>query len=106
MISAIVNETIRSAGIITLFGISITALILFVLYAVGFTSGGIRAGSIAARSMSATAVNNGGSIAAGSIIAVLQSFGTFGMGSKKGFVAIALVAGAIAYICQIEKFIF
>ncbi|KAJ7395677.1 hypothetical protein BTVI_152554 [Pitangus sulphuratus] len=41
----------------------------------GFTAGGIAAGSIAAKMMSAAAIANGGGVAAGSTVAVLQSIG-------------------------------
>lgn len=51
------------------------ASIPFVLGTVGFTSTGIAAGSVAAKMMSATAVANGGGVAAGSTVAVLQSIG-------------------------------
>ncbi|CAL8294766.1 unnamed protein product [Arctogadus glacialis] len=47
----------------------------FVLGAVGFTAVGITAGSWAAGMMSAAAVANGGAVAAGSTVAVLQSLG-------------------------------
>lgn len=46
------------------------------LGAIGFTSGGIAAGSYAASMMSAAATANGGGVAAGSLVAVLQSWGT------------------------------
>lgn len=44
--------------------------------ALGFSAGGIAAGSAAAQMMSATAVASGGGVAAGSTVAVLQSIGT------------------------------
>ena len=47
----------------------------FVLGAAGFTAAGITAGSWAAGMMSAAAVANGGAVAAGSTVAVLQSLG-------------------------------
>lgn len=47
----------------------------FVLGAIGFTAGGIAAGSYAASMMSAAAVANGGGVAAGTAVAVLQSAG-------------------------------
>ena len=50
-----------------------------VLTAVGFTAGGIAAGSIASSMMSAAAVANGGGVAAGSLVAVLQSAGKPGL---------------------------
>ncbi|CAL8291319.1 unnamed protein product [Gadus morhua 'NCC'] len=49
----------------------------FVLGAAGFTAAGITAGSYAAGMMSAAAVANGGAVAAGSTMAVLQSLGEF-----------------------------
>jgi len=52
----------------------------FVLTAVGFTSAGIAAGSAAAGMMSSAAIANGGAIAAGSTVAVLQSVGAAGLG--------------------------
>ncbi|XP_062889760.1 interferon alpha-inducible protein 27-like protein 2A isoform X2 [Mobula hypostoma] len=50
-----------------------------VLGAVGFTSTGIAAGTIAAKMMSGAAVANGGGVAAGSTVAVLQSIGAAGL---------------------------
>lgn len=47
----------------------------FMLSAVGFTTGGIAAGSTAASMMSSAAVANGGGVASGSLVALLQSFG-------------------------------
>lgn len=47
----------------------------FVLAGIGFTSAGIAAGSYAASMMSAAAVANGGAVAAGSTVAVLQAAG-------------------------------
>ena len=46
-----------------------------VLGALGFTGAGIAASSIAAKMMSAAAVANGGGVAAGSLVATLQSVG-------------------------------
>lgn len=45
------------------------------LGAIGFTSAGITAGSSAAGMMSGAAVANGGGVAAGSLVSVLQSAG-------------------------------
>ncbi|XP_033924992.1 interferon alpha-inducible protein 27-like protein 2A isoform X2 [Melopsittacus undulatus] len=47
----------------------------------GFTGSGIVAGSIAAKMMSAAAIANGGGVAAGSTVAVLQSIGA-ALGAK------------------------
>ncbi len=41
----------------------------------GFTSAGVAAGSLAASMMSSAAVANGGGVAVGSLVAVLQSAG-------------------------------
>lgn len=46
--------------------------------ALGFTSAGIAAGSVAAKMMPAAAIANGGGVAAGSSVAVLQSIGEWG----------------------------
>ncbi|XP_029316745.1 interferon alpha-inducible protein 27-like protein 2 [Cottoperca gobio] len=50
-----------------------------VLGVVGFTSAGIAVGSWAAGMMSAAAVANGGAVAAGSTVAVLQAAGAAGL---------------------------
>lgn len=47
----------------------------FILAGVGFASGGIVAGSLAASMMSSAAVASGGGVAAGSLVAILQSAG-------------------------------
>ncbi|XP_044280617.1 interferon alpha-inducible protein 27-like protein 2A isoform X3 [Varanus komodoensis] len=66
------------------------------LGAVGFTSGGIAAASLAAKWMSASAIANGGGVAAGSLVAGLQSVGAAGLavGTKVGITATAASAGA------------
>ncbi|XP_071800832.1 uncharacterized protein [Asterias amurensis] len=66
----------------------------FVLTAVGFTAGGIAAGSYAAGMMSSAAIANGGAIAAGSGVAVLQSVGAAGLGAA----GTAAVGGAGAAV--------
>lgn len=48
-----------------------------VVAGLGFTSAGIAAGSVASWMMSTVAVANGGGIAAGSAVAVLQSIGIY-----------------------------
>nr|KAF6287256.1 interferon alpha inducible protein 27 like 2 [Pipistrellus kuhlii] len=50
-----------------------------VLGAIGFTSTGIAASSIAANMMSSAAIANGGGVAAGSLVATLQSVGAAGL---------------------------
>uniref|UniRef100_A0A0P4WK45 SAM domain-containing protein n=1 Tax=Scylla olivacea TaxID=85551 RepID=A0A0P4WK45_SCYOL len=49
------------------------------LTAAGFTSAGIAAGSLGASMMSSAAIANGGAVAAGSTVAVLQSIGAAGI---------------------------
>ena len=49
------------------------AAVPVVLGAMGFTGAGIAASSIAAKMMSAAAVASGGGVAAGSLVATLQS---------------------------------
>lgn len=48
-----------------------------VLGTMGFTSAGIAASSVAAKMMSAAAISNGGGVAAGSLVATLQSVGKY-----------------------------
>ncbi|XP_030213431.1 uncharacterized protein LOC115544562 [Gadus morhua] len=67
----------------------------FVLGAAGFTAAGITAGSYAAGMMSAAAVANGGAVAAGSTMAVLQSLGAAGLGTA-ATAAVASVGGGAA----------
>ncbi|XP_068924011.1 interferon alpha-inducible protein 27-like protein 2 [Petaurus breviceps papuanus] len=50
-----------------------------VLGVAGFTKAGIAGGSMAAKMMSAAAVANGGGVASGSLVAVLQSVGAGGL---------------------------
>ena len=51
-----------------------------ILGIIGFTTVGITAGSLAAKGMSISAVANGGGVAAGGVIATLQSAGAAGIG--------------------------
>ncbi|XP_028660597.1 interferon alpha-inducible protein 27-like protein 2A [Erpetoichthys calabaricus] len=63
------------------------------LGAIGFTTAGIAAGSIAAKMMSAAAIANGGGVVAGGVIATLQSLGT-GIGIS-GTILSGAAGGAI-----------
>ncbi|KAA8582345.1 hypothetical protein FQN60_009085 [Etheostoma spectabile] len=65
-------------------------VVLGVVGALGFTSGGIAACSYAAGMMSTAAVANGGAVAAGSTVALLQAVGAAGLSGT----ATAAVAGA------------
>ncbi|XP_061251176.1 interferon alpha-inducible protein 27-like protein 2B [Bos javanicus] len=60
-------------------GASTVAAVPMVLSAVGFTSAGITASSLAAKMMSISAIANGGGVAAGSLVATLQSVGASGL---------------------------
>uniref|UniRef100_A0A3P9C7C4 Interferon alpha-inducible protein 27-like protein 2A n=1 Tax=Maylandia zebra TaxID=106582 RepID=A0A3P9C7C4_9CICH len=71
-----------------------------VLGAVGFTSVGIAAGSYAASMMSAAAVANGGGVAAGSAVAVLQSAGMAGL-SGAATAAVGSVGGAVGFLATL-----
>ncbi|XP_037359881.1 interferon alpha-inducible protein 27, mitochondrial-like [Talpa occidentalis] len=70
-----------------------------VLTALGFTSSGIAASSLAAKMMSLVAIANGGGVPAGSLVAILQSAGAAGLSlSSKlllGSTGSALVGGAV-----------
>ncbi|XP_036601887.1 interferon alpha-inducible protein 27-like protein 2A [Trichosurus vulpecula] len=59
-------------------GIAVASVPVF-LGVVGFTKVGIATGSMAAKMMSAAAVANGGGVASGSLVAVLQSVGASGL---------------------------
>ncbi|XP_006839689.1 PREDICTED: interferon alpha-inducible protein 27-like protein 2-like [Chrysochloris asiatica] len=50
-----------------------------VLSTLGFTQAGIAASSVAAKMMSMAAIANGGGVAAGSLVATLQSLGAAGL---------------------------
>nr|XP_046269832.1 interferon alpha-inducible protein 27-like protein 2A [Scatophagus argus] len=64
------------------------ALTPALLTAIGFTSGGIAASSLAAKMMAWAATANGGGVAAGSLVAWLQSLGAAGLtGTATGVAA-------------------
>ncbi|XP_064078905.1 uncharacterized protein LOC135196208 isoform X4 [Macrobrachium nipponense] len=60
-------------------GLGLVAAAPLALTAVGFTSTGIAASSFATSMMSSAAIANGGGVAAGSLVAVLQSAGAAGI---------------------------
>ncbi|XP_072466181.1 interferon alpha-inducible protein 27-like protein 2A [Notamacropus eugenii] len=60
-------------------GVMVVTSVPVVLGVAGFTKAGIAAGSVAAKMMSAAAVANGGGVASGSLVAVLQSVGAGGL---------------------------
>ncbi|XP_075029294.1 interferon alpha-inducible protein 27-like protein 2A [Calonectris borealis] len=66
--------------------------------ALGFTATGIAPGSVAAKMMSAAAIDNNGGVAAGSTVAVLQSIGAAGFspGTKIGLTSTLGLLGAAA----------
>ncbi|XP_072211627.1 interferon alpha-inducible protein 27, mitochondrial-like [Excalfactoria chinensis] len=68
-----------------------------VVWSLGFTAAGITAGSVAAKMMSAAAIANGGGVAAGSTVAVLQSVGAAGLsiGAKLGLASVFGPVGAV-----------
>ncbi|XP_064381298.1 interferon alpha-inducible protein 27-like protein 2A [Dromaius novaehollandiae] len=67
------------------------------LAALGFTEGGIAAGSTAAAMMSSAAVANGGGVAAGGLVAFLQSVGAAGLSgaAQAATSAVGAVIGAL-----------
>ncbi|KAE9014710.1 hypothetical protein PR003_g26195 [Phytophthora rubi] len=68
----------------------------------GFLSNGIASGSTAASMMSAAAVTNGGGVATGSTVAVLQSIGVVGVAAPIGM-GLAAVGAAVGAAVPIAK---
>ncbi|XP_007529157.1 interferon alpha-inducible protein 27-like protein 2A isoform X2 [Erinaceus europaeus] len=68
-----------------------------ILGAMGFTTAGIAASSIAAKMMSVAAIANGGGVASGSLVATLQSMGAAGLAltSKVTLGSAGALVGAI-----------
>ncbi|XP_069132782.1 interferon alpha-inducible protein 27-like protein 2A isoform X1 [Argopecten irradians] len=65
--------------------------------AVGFTSAGIASGSLAAKAMSVSALANGGGVAGGSAVAVLQSVGAAGLATTTKVAVGGAAAGVYKY---------
>lgn len=68
-----------------------------VLGVIGFTSAGIAAGSYAAGMMSSAAIANGGGVAAGGLVATLQSIGAAGL-SGAATTAVSGVGAAVGWL--------
>ncbi|KAL3943356.1 MAG: hypothetical protein SGBAC_002559 [Bacillariaceae sp.] len=87
------------AGLVTLgLGIAMPFAIVGVVNAMGFTAGGIAAGSAAAGMMSAEAISLGGAVAAGGTVATLQSIGAVGLGTVATTAAVSggAIVGSVA----------
>uniref|UniRef100_A0A7N5K2F8 Uncharacterized protein n=1 Tax=Ailuropoda melanoleuca TaxID=9646 RepID=A0A7N5K2F8_AILME len=71
------------------------------VHVLGFGSAGIVAGSIGAKMMSAAAIANGGGVAAGSVVATMQSIGAAGVPAVASAAATAggAVLGALKDLC-------
>ncbi|XP_053382187.1 uncharacterized protein LOC123541029 isoform X2 [Mercenaria mercenaria] len=74
-----------------------------VVSALGFKAGGIAAGSVAANMMSSAAIANGGVIAAGSTISVLQSAGVLGFSVKSSALIAGVAGGGTALVTGVTK---
>ena len=75
---AVLPSAAKAAAVV-IGGVVAVGSVPVVLSAVGFTSAGIAASSLAAKMMSAAAIANGGGVAAGSLVATLQSVGVAGL---------------------------
>ncbi|XP_006011979.1 interferon alpha-inducible protein 27-like protein 2A [Latimeria chalumnae] len=74
----------------------------FAVGALGFTQVGIAGASVAAKMMSAAAIANGGGVAAGSVVSVLQSVGAVGF-SVAGKSILAATGAAAGMACKALK---
>nr|XP_015825852.2 interferon alpha-inducible protein 27-like protein 2A [Nothobranchius furzeri] len=82
------------------------ALAPVVLGAIGFTTAGITAGSYAAGWMSAAAIANGGGVAAGSTVAVLQSAAAAGLSLATKATVAGVGGGVGAAAGYLSKFFY
>ncbi|XP_013209766.1 interferon alpha-inducible protein 27-like protein 2A isoform X1 [Microtus ochrogaster] len=78
-------------------GVVAVAAVPVALTAIGFTGTGIAGASIAAKMMSAAAIANGGGVAAGSMVATLQSVGVLGLSTTTNAI-LGGVGAAIGYL--------
>ncbi|XP_060081782.1 interferon alpha-inducible protein 27, mitochondrial-like [Ylistrum balloti] len=94
----------KKLGLSLLGGVAAVVATPLVLGAVGFTSTGILAGSLAAKAMSAAAIANGGGVAAGSAVAICQSVGAAGLGAT-GVAAVGSTGTAVTLgtVTAVEK---
>nr|XP_036847822.1 LOW QUALITY PROTEIN: interferon alpha-inducible protein 27-like protein 2 [Manis javanica] len=72
----------QRAAVAAVGGVIAVVSVPVVLGTMGFTSAGIAASSVAAKMMSAAAISNGGGVAAGSLVATLQSVGAAGLSTS------------------------
>ncbi|ERE73449.1 Interferon-induced 6-16 containing protein [Cricetulus griseus] len=97
-----VGPSAAKATVAVLGGAMTVAAVPPVLSAVGFTGPGIVASSLAAKMMSLSAIANGGGVAAGGLVATLQSVGAAGLSMQSqvllGSAGTALVASVMG-IC-------
>ncbi|KAM9341148.1 interferon alpha-inducible protein 27-like protein 2A [Symphorus nematophorus] len=84
------GEDICKGVVVGAGGAATVVLTPALLAALGFTAGGITTGSIAAKLMSYFAISNGGGVAAGGLVAYLQSLGAAGLSWFSG----GIVGGA------------
>ncbi|XP_050934004.1 interferon alpha-inducible protein 27-like protein 2A isoform X2 [Lates calcarifer] len=97
------KEEICKTVVIGAGGVMTVTLTPALLAAMGFTSGGIVAGSLAAKIMSYCAIANGGGVAAGGLVAFLQSIGAAGLSGATSTVVAApgaAVGWMLSTICN------
>ncbi|XP_051247869.1 interferon alpha-inducible protein 27-like protein 2A isoform X3 [Dicentrarchus labrax] len=80
--------------------LAFVALLPVILAFIGFTSGGIAAGSIAAKMMSYFAIIYGGGVPAGGLVAFLQSLGAAGFSTGAAAGTGATAGWLLSAICN------